>query len=48
MGRLLVVGPDMGEFLAVVTFCETSLSFICLYPDCNMAMAYQFEYLLGL
>jgi hypothetical protein len=30
MGRLLTVGPDMDEFLALVTLRETSLSFIRL------------------
>jgi hypothetical protein len=34
--------------LAVVALRETSLGFIHLYPDCNMAKACQFEYLMGL
>jgi hypothetical protein len=46
--RLLAVSADMSEFLAVVILRETSMSFVCIYPDCNMAKACQFEYLLGL
>jgi hypothetical protein len=38
-GRLLAISPDMANFLAVVTLCETSLGFVYLYPDCNMAKA---------
>jgi hypothetical protein len=47
-GRLLAVSPDMDELLAVVTLRETSQGFVRLYPDCNMAKARQFEYLIGL
>jgi hypothetical protein len=46
-GRLLAVSPDMAKFLAVVILLETGLSFVRLYPDCNMAKVYQFEYFLG-
>jgi hypothetical protein len=38
----------MAELLAVVTLRETTLGFICLYPDGNMTKAHQFEYLMGL
>jgi hypothetical protein len=48
MGRLLGVSPDMAKFLTAVTLHVTSLDFVWLHPDCNMARAYQFEYLLGL
>jgi hypothetical protein len=48
MGRLFAAGPDMAELLAVVTMRETSLVFVHLYPDYNMAKACQFEYLMGL
>jgi hypothetical protein len=41
MGRLLAINQDM----AVVTKHETSLGFVCLYFDCNMAKACKFEYL---
>jgi hypothetical protein len=37
--RLFAVNPDMAEFLADGTLLETSLSFIRLYLDCNMAIA---------
>jgi hypothetical protein len=47
-GRLLAVSPDMAELLAVVTLRETSLGFMRLCPDCSMAKARQFEYLMGL
>jgi hypothetical protein len=47
-GRLLVVNPDMADLLAVVTLRETSLGFVSLYPDCNLAKARHFECLLGL
>jgi hypothetical protein len=47
-GRLLVVSPDMAELLAVVTLLETSMGFVLLYPDFNMAKARQFDYLMGL
>jgi hypothetical protein len=36
-GRLLAVNSDMAELLAVVTLRETSLGFVRLYPDRNMA-----------
>jgi hypothetical protein len=36
-GRLLAVSPDMAEFLAVVTLRETSLGFVRLYLDSNVA-----------
>jgi hypothetical protein len=45
---LLAVVPDTAELLAVVTLHETSLGFVCLYPDRNMAKAHQFEYLMTL
>jgi hypothetical protein len=45
---LLVVSPDMAEVLAVVTLRETSLDFVRLYPDCNMAKTPQLQYLMGL
>jgi hypothetical protein len=48
MGRLLAVSPDIAELLEVVTMREVSLGFVHLYPDCNMAKACQFEYLMGL
>jgi hypothetical protein len=47
-GRLLAVRPDIAKFLTVITLCETSLSFVHLYPDCNMAKTHQFKYLLAL
>jgi hypothetical protein len=47
MGRFLAVSPDMTNFLAVVTLCEASLSFVRRYPDCNMVKASQFEYIVG-
>jgi hypothetical protein len=40
-GRLLAVSPDMAELPAVVTLRESNLSFVRLYPDCNMATANQ-------
>jgi hypothetical protein len=42
------VSPDMDKLLAAVTPCETSLAYVRLYPDSNMAKARQFEYLTGL
>jgi hypothetical protein len=39
MGRLFIVTSDMAEILAVATLSETSLSFVNLYPYCNMAKA---------
>ncbi|PNF35561.1 hypothetical protein B7P43_G03721 [Cryptotermes secundus] len=47
-GRLLAVGPDMAELLAVVTLRETSLGCVRLFPDCSMAKDRQFEHLMGL
>jgi hypothetical protein len=47
-GRLLAVSPDMARYLAVVALHETSGSSVGLYPECNMAKAYQFEYFVGL
>jgi hypothetical protein len=47
MKKLLAVSQDMAEILAVVTPHETSLRFVHLYSDCNMAKVCQFEYLLG-
>jgi hypothetical protein len=47
-GKLLAVNPDMAELLAVVTLRDTSLGFVRLYPDCNMAKAFQFGYLMRL
>jgi hypothetical protein len=37
--RLLAVSPDLAD----VTLRENSLSTVSLYPDCNMAKAFQFE-----
>jgi hypothetical protein len=47
-GLLLAVSPDIAEMLAVVTPREASVGFVHPHPDCNMAKARQFEYLLGL
>jgi hypothetical protein len=47
-GKLLAISPDTAEFMAAVTLHETSLSFVDLCPDYNMAKACQFEYLEGL
>jgi hypothetical protein len=47
-GRLLAVSPRMAELLAVVTLRETSVGFVRLYPDCSVAEASEFEYLVGL
>jgi hypothetical protein len=38
----------MAKLLAFVTLRETSLGFARLHPDCNIAKARQFEYLMGL
>jgi hypothetical protein len=38
-GRLLAFNPDMAKFLSVVTLPETSINFVYLYPDCNIATA---------
>jgi hypothetical protein len=46
-GGPLAVSPDMAELLAAVTLRETSLGFVRLHPDCNMAKAPQCEYLMG-
>jgi hypothetical protein len=43
--RMLAVRTDMAKFLAVVTMHETSLGFVHLYLDCNVA---KFEYLMRL
>jgi hypothetical protein len=47
-GRLPAVSPDMAELLELVTLCETSLGFVCLYSNSNMAKAHRFKYLMGL
>jgi hypothetical protein len=48
MVRLLAVSPDMAESLAVATLRVSSLGFVQLYTDCNMAKVPQFEYFLAL
>jgi hypothetical protein len=47
MGRLLAVVPDIVELLALVTLLETSMGYVHLYPDPNIAKACQFEYYHG-
>jgi hypothetical protein len=47
-GRLPAVNTDMAELLAVVALRETSLGFVRLYPERNIAKAPQFQYLTGL
>jgi hypothetical protein len=47
-GRLLAVIPGTAELLTFVTLRDTSLGFVFLHPDCNMAMTREIEYLLGL
>jgi hypothetical protein len=47
-GEVLAVSPDIDKLLEVVTLHETSLDFVCTYPDCNMAKAHHLEYLTGL
>jgi hypothetical protein len=42
-GGLLAVCPHMAELLAVVTLHKPILSFVRLYPDCNVAKAGQSE-----
>jgi hypothetical protein len=46
-GRLLAVSPYIVTFLTFVTIRETSLGYVRLYLDCNMAKARQFQYLMG-
>jgi hypothetical protein len=46
--RLLAVRQNMAELLAVLTLHETSLGFVRLYPDLNIAKSRQFEYVIGL
>jgi hypothetical protein len=38
----------MTELLAILTLRETSLGFARLYPDRNIAMARELQYLMGL
>jgi uncharacterized protein YqiB (DUF1249 family) len=45
---LLAVCPDVAELLAVVALSKPVLSFVRLYPDCNVAEVVQFENFLGL
>jgi hypothetical protein len=40
---LLAVCPDVAELLAVMALRKTILSSICLYPDCDVAEAWQLE-----
>jgi hypothetical protein len=49
-GRFLGVSPGTSEILAAVILRETSLGYVRLHTDCNMARLRQFEqlYLLGL
>jgi hypothetical protein len=47
-GEVACSYPGMVELLAVLTLHETNLGFVRLYPDCNIAKARQFEYLMGL
>jgi hypothetical protein len=46
-GRMFAVCPDVAELLAVMALRKTILSSICLYPDCDVAEAWQSEYFLG-
>jgi hypothetical protein len=41
-GRLLAVFPNVAKVLAVMVLRMTILSFIGLYPDCDVAKAWQF------
>jgi hypothetical protein len=43
---LLVVDPDMANFLAVTALCKASLSTVWFYLNSNMVKAIQLEYLL--
>jgi hypothetical protein len=40
-GWLFDVYPDVAELLAVVSLRESALSSICLYPESNVAEAWQ-------
>jgi hypothetical protein len=42
-GRLLAVCPDVAKLLAVMALLKTILSSVCLYPDRDMAEAWQSE-----
>jgi hypothetical protein len=42
-GRLLAVCSDVAELLAAVALRKTIMSFVHLYPDCNVAEAWQSE-----
>jgi hypothetical protein len=42
-GKLLAVCPDVAEIMAVVALSKTILSFIGLYPDWDVAEAFQSE-----
>jgi hypothetical protein len=46
-GRLLAVGTDVANLLAVEILGEGELGFVCLYIDENVAEAGEFEYFLG-
>jgi hypothetical protein len=48
MGRLTDISPDMAELMVAATLHEASLGIVRLYPDCNMAKACQFEFLVKL
>jgi hypothetical protein len=41
--KLLAVCPDVAELLAVMALCKTTLSYICLHPDCDVAEVLQSE-----
>jgi hypothetical protein len=42
-GWLLAVCPNMAELLAVMALRKTNLGYISLYPDCDVAKAWQSE-----
>jgi hypothetical protein len=44
---LFAVCPDVAELLAVMALRKTILISICLYPDCDMTVAFLSEHLLG-
>jgi hypothetical protein len=43
MGRLLAVCPNVAKFLAITALHKTILGFIGIYPDCDVAKAWQSE-----
>jgi hypothetical protein len=45
-GKLLAVFPNVAELLAVMALRKPCLSFIGLYPDCDVAKVWQSENLL--